>query len=128
MEHLKPNFEIMEESAVAVESMKKRLENSKRNKIYISGKISGIENYAIHLFGKAEKEIECMNFEIVNPMKLPDNHDKTWRSYMNVCIRALVECDTIYMLTNYQDSRGAQVELKLALALGINVIFQKEFK
>ena len=46
-------------------------------KIYISGKISGIEDIAYNNFEKAEKEISQMddniffNIQIINPMKLP---------------------------------------------------------
>lgn len=51
-------------------------------KIYISGKISGIENEAPELFAKAEKELQAMGFETVNPMTLNHQHDKSWHSYM----------------------------------------------
>ena len=51
-------------------------------KIYISGKISGIENEAPELFTKAEKELQAKGFETVNPMTLNHEHDKSWHSYM----------------------------------------------
>ena len=41
-------------------------------KIYISGKISGIENEAPELFAKAETELQAKGFETVNPITL--NH------------------------------------------------------
>lgn len=125
MENPKSPFASWDESQKAMLDMKFKLAQSKKQKIYISGRITGMENKAFLLFGLAEKEIQHMNFEIVNPMRLPDDHDKSWRSYMNICLKALVDCEAIYMLTNYKESRGAQVELQLALSLGINVIFQK---
>ena len=49
-------------------------------KIYISGKISGIENEATELFAKAEKELQAKGFETINPMTLNHEHDKSWHS------------------------------------------------
>jgi len=46
-------------------------------KIYISGKISGIENEAAALFEKAEKELQEKGFETVNPITLNHQHDKS---------------------------------------------------
>lgn len=46
-------------------------------KIYISGKISGIENEAPDLFLKAEKELKEKGFETINPITLNHNHDKS---------------------------------------------------
>lgn len=51
-------------------------------KIYISGKITGIENEAAALFEKAEKELKEKGFETVNPVTLNHKHDKSWHSYM----------------------------------------------
>ena len=69
-------------------------------KIYISGKISGIENEAPELFAKAETELQAKGFETVNPITLNHQHDKSWHSYMREDVKALCECDTIYMLSN----------------------------
>ena len=90
-------------------------------KIYISGKISGIENEAAKLFAKAEKELQEKGFETVNPMTLNHQHDKSWQSYMKEDIKALCECDEIFMLSNWTDSMGAIIEHTIAMYLGINV-------
>jgi len=94
--------------------------------IYISGKITGMEEEAFELFEKAEKQFRLIDVNVVNPMKLKHDHDKSWNSYMKECIKALCDCDTIYMLTNYKESKGAIIELNLAIELGIDVIFQKK--
>jgi hypothetical protein len=96
-------------------------------KIYISGKITGIEDEAYKLFEIAENKLKLHGYDVVNPMKLPLNHDKSWESYMKECIVALMSCDTIYMLSNYYMSKGAFLEIGLAKELGMNVIFEKNF-
>ena len=91
-------------------------------KIYISGKITGIEKEAIAIFEKAEKELLVAGYEVVNPMKLNHDHDKSWASYMKVCIKALCDCDAIYLLHNWQDSDGANIEFGIALKLRLKII------
>ena len=93
-------------------------------KIYISGKISGIENEAPELFAKAELELQAKGFETVNPMALNHNHDKSWHSYMKEDVKALCECDTIYMLNNWTDSKGAIIEHTIAMYLGLQVQYE----
>lgn len=96
-----------------------------KKKIYISGKITGIEKEAPALFLTGVQEMEVKGYEAVNPYTLhDDNHEKTWESYMKEDIIALCGCDAIYMLRNWRDSKGAIVELYIAQQLSLNVIFQ----
>jgi hypothetical protein len=94
------------------------------NKIYISGKISRIENEASIHFQRAEIQLELQGFKPVNPMKLNHDHDKSWSSFMRVDIKALCECESIYMLKNWQESKGAKMEKDIATELGMLVIFE----
>jgi nucleoside 2-deoxyribosyltransferase len=93
-------------------------------KIYISGKISGIENEAPALFENVEKRLKESGFDVVNPMKLNHQHDKSWHSYMKEDVKELCDCDTIYMLSNWTDSKGAIIEHTIAMYLGLKVIYQ----
>ena len=94
-------------------------------KYYISGKISGIENAAPELFKKAEKQLQANGFETVNPMTLNHEHDKSWHSYMKEDVKALCECDVIYMLSNWTDSKGAIIEHTIAMYLGMRVEYEE---
>lgn len=95
-------------------------------KIYISGKISGIEETAAVNFKVAEKGLELCGFTPVNPMELKHNHDKTWQSYMKESIKALCDCDAIFMLLNWEESKGAQLEKQIAINLNMSVLYQKQ--
>ena len=91
-------------------------------KIYISGKITGMETLAEKLFSTAEQELKERGFDPVNPFKLNHEHDKSWNSYMKEDIKALCDCDVIFMLTNWRESPGATIELKIANYLGMEVM------
>ena len=93
-------------------------------KIYISGKISGIEKQARKLFAEAENELKAKGFEPVNPMIISHNHDKNWRSFIKEDVKALCGCDAIFMLNNWRDSKGATIELSIANYLELDVIHQ----
>lgn len=94
------------------------------NRIYISGKISGIENGALKLFNKAEKYLQSKGYETVNPMTLNHNHDKSWVAYMKEDIKALCDCDSIFMLSNWSDSKGAIIEHSIARDLGMTILYE----
>lgn len=93
-----------------------------KQKIYIAGKITGIEDLAAERFDCVENILISEGYEVVNPMKLPHNHDKSWESYMKECITELVKCDGIYLMKGFELSKGARVEAKLASDLSIDVI------
>lgn len=96
-------------------------------KIYISGKISGQEKRAARQFSKAEKEILKTGHQPINPMKLNQNHDGSWESYMKECIKALCDADILVFLSGWERSKGAQLELRIATELGIETTFYKSF-
>ena len=91
---------------------------------YISGKITGMEAEARELFDAAEREVLAYGYLPVNPFKLNHDHDKSWRAFMRSDIKALCDCDAIYMLTNWRESPGATIELEIANHLEMDVIHQ----
>jgi len=91
--------------------------------IYIAGKITGIEKQAKVIFDKVEEKLKKMGYNVINPMKLNHDHDKSHASYMRVCIKALCECDEIYMINNWRDSVGAMTEHLVAISLNLEIIY-----
>ncbi len=93
-------------------------------KIYISGAITGTEN-AENLFKEAELQLIYKGYDVINPFSLPHNHNKTWNDYMREDLKALLDCDEIYMLKNWETSRGAKIEHAIARELDLKVNYQK---
>lgn len=94
-------------------------------KCYIAGKVTGLDEkvYKLH-FRKAEIAVSVLGYEPVNPIELPHDHDLSWLSYMREAMIEMLKCDAIYVLPNWEDSRGARIEVNLAKELGIPVIFE----
>lgn len=93
-------------------------------KIYISGKITGLDNYA-ELFKNAQNLLIEQGYEVINPVELDHTgHDQSWESFMKVDLKALINCDSIFMLKNWNKSKGAIVEYHLARDLNMNIYYQ----
>ena len=94
-------------------------------KIYISGAISNTDDY-MERFAKAEKELTEQGYSVVNPAKvnaqLPE--DTTYDEYMKMCFCMLDMADSIYMLSNYENSKGACMEYGYAMAKDMIIMYE----
>ena len=96
-----------------------------KDKIYISGAINsiGLEK-AIILFNDAEKYLESLGYDVINPLSLCKGENITWAECMLEDIKYLFECSYIYVLNNWRISTGARIEVGIAQELGMNIIYQ----
>lgn len=94
-------------------------------KVYISGPITGIPYDKVEMsFNLAENRLKEEGFEVVNPLNNGLAVSSSWREHMKADIKLLMECDTIYLLKGYKESKGAMIEYDLARILGYDVIEQ----
>lgn len=97
-------------------------------KIYISGKITGLDLLeAARNFQNAEQYLIMTydGIEVVNPMReVVYKKDKTWEQYMLEDIDLLFSCDSIFMLDNWEESKGARIECSIAKELSKTILFQ----
>lgn len=92
-------------------------------RIYISGRITENKDYLTD-FSEAERHLIERNKKVINPVTLKHSHDKSYQSYMKECIAALLGCDQIYMLRDWEKSKGAKIEFKIAICLKLDILFQ----
>lgn len=84
-------------------------------KVYISGRIKGLPPFYSQMrFAQVERKLSDSGHEAVNPWKLDSSDCKEWDDYLMRDLEVLKECDAIYMLSNWQESEGAQVEYHFA--------------
>jgi len=91
-------------------------------KVYISGAITGVDNYKEIFRSVADRLWSKPGYIVVNPCSLAHNHDESYESYMKEDIKALLECDRIYMIDGWKKSKGARFEFLVARMCGIRVL------
>lgn len=84
-------------------------------KVFISGPMSGIEDYNRPAFLEAEKRLIEAGYSVFNPAWLLVDESWTRDDLMTIDVAALSRCDAIYQLPGWEESRGARVEYAHAL-------------
>lgn len=110
-------------------------------KVYISSKMSGVENFNFPLFFEVEKKLTNKGHEVVNPARLclrllsnqllgetiSDDNYMNYMQFINELNRSvfmtwdiehLLKCDAICLFGEWWSSRGAILELKVAKECG----------
>lgn len=86
-----------------------------KKKIYIAGKVSGESMAECTMkFSAVQKQLEAMGFEVVNPLETVGRWDISWEDAMKLCIIALMDCDAMVLLPDWNQSTGATIERQLA--------------
>ena len=96
----------------------------KKLRIYISGPMSGNDNY-LNEFLQATQTIRSAGHIPVNPAALETVFpDAEREEYLKFDLALLAECDAVYFLPGWRESRGANREY--GYALGLDKIILKE--
>lgn len=94
-------------------------------RIYIAGKIGDlpVEVYT-KKFKSAHIFLESVGYTVINPFELPHLHARTWKAYMREDLNYLKTCSVVYMLNNWEDSRGARIEHWFAKRYNKKIVYQ----
>lgn len=92
--------------------------------IYISGQMTGIEDFNYPEFNRVAKDLRSIGMEVFNPAEVKIKKP-TYKKYMKADLKGLKKCNVIYLLKGWENSTGAKKELRLALKLGLEVICQE---
>jgi len=64
---------------------------------------------------------------VLLPHELEKNFEHSWACFLKYDIAAMLQrCDTILMLDGWQDSHGARLELTVASAVKMHVLFEND--
>lgn len=97
-------------------------------KWYISGKISGLPTDQVTAkFRQAEQQIRAFGHEPVNPIDNGLGSEASWNEHLVADVALLLECDAIYLLKDWGDSRGSRIEANIAEECGLQIVHQPEY-
>ena len=92
--------------------------------IYISGKMTGLEDLGRAAFEVAEQRLLQQGHTVLNPAAMPDGMPKT--VYIPVDLAMIDAADAVYMLRSWPWSRGACLEKAYADYQGKRILFEDE--
>lgn len=105
------------------------MKNEQNEWVYISGKITDSNKQKqrdnLELFNK--KEIELMNIwpKVFNPASMETKDETPWEIYLAKDLKFIFENKPdMFMLKNWQDSKGAKLERAVARILGLNIYYE----
>lgn len=116
---------------------------SKAVSVYVAGPMQGYEDYNYPLFQAVSEALRGYGFQVVNPAELdsadPLPHEldggepwtvspKSRAAYMKRDLTWVVGCDAICLLPGWEESKGANMELLVALMKGSEVweVFEED--
>ena len=96
--------------------------NLKGKVVFISGAITGVEGYRT-IFATAEQWLLEQDCTVLNPAVLPPS-GLEWEAYLRITKAMVREADIVYVLQNWERSRGVKEEVELAERLGKEIIYE----
>lgn len=108
---------------------------TKKVKVYVSGKMRGVKDYNRVNFAKWTRKLNEEGYEAVNPFKVgdkfgsPEDIEKDQELYAKVFeadMKALAECDAIFMMNGWTTSSGATSELLYAIEHNMIIMNESE--
>ncbi len=91
-------------------------------KLYLAGPMSGYPEHNFPLFHQAARLLRAAGHEVFNPAENNDDGVVQSRAYyMRLDIPALLASEAVVLLPDWQQSRGANLEVWIALDLDLPV-------
>ena len=99
--------------------------------IYVAGKFRGKNSWEIHNnVLKAERAVVKLigeGYAPICPHLITQNLQGLYpdQVYLDMCLEFLRVSDAIYVLDNWKQSKGTQTELREAINLGLDIIYEE---
>lgn len=102
----------------------KRTIQMKRKRIYISLPITGQEAESRKKADMIKASLSRLGYIVVNPFDIYCGKNPTYADYLCSDLRALADCDIIYLCKDWEQSRGCRIEHKFAKEFGLKIMFE----
>ncbi len=92
---------------------------------FISGAITNDPNYR-EKFKKAQAKLVAEGHRVLNPIWLDDDiAHLTHEEYLHIDFAMIDICDGLYMLKDWESSKGAKLEYDYAMKNGKKIFYEK---
>lgn len=90
--------------------------------IYLAGPMSNLPLFNFPAFQVATNQLRALGYTVVTTAEGCEDTSQPWEFYMRHAIRVLLDCDAVALLPGWEHSRGARLEVDIALSLGMRVL------
>lgn len=94
-------------------------------RIYIAGPMTGLPDCNYPAFHAEAARLRAADFVVKNPAENPRSPCGSWAGYMRMALRQISQCDAVSFLPGWNGSRGARLEHRIAIELGLCVIYHE---
>jgi hypothetical protein len=89
-------------------------------RLYLAGPMTGLPDYNYPAFRKAAAMLRNEGWTVECPIENDDgSQGKPWQFYLREAIKQVARSEAIALLPGWAKSRGARLELYIALSLGL---------
>ena len=94
-------------------------------RVFISGVITGTDDY-MERFAAAEEALTAKGYSVLNPAKVIAQvpFELSWNTCMSITCLLLSKCDAIYMLKDWEESKGARSEHFHAKTCRLEIMYE----
>lgn len=94
--------------------------NIKHVTVYLSGPMTGLVDYNYPAFHTARDALRAAGYDVISPARgMVEGWN--WSDYMRRGLRDVCDADVVAVLPGWEQSKGAQLEVLCAQALGMRV-------
>lgn len=89
--------------------------------LYIAGPMTGIPEFNYPAFHHAAQILRAHGYDVENPAENTRPTDSPWAVFLRDGLTQVLRCDGIALLPGSHTSRGARLEVHVAVELGMTI-------
>lgn len=90
-------------------------------KLYVAGPMTGYPDHNLPEFARVTSELKSVGYDVVNPGERGALDGWSWSDYLRADIPLLLACDAVAVLPGWENSKGARLEVTIAMDLEMPV-------
>lgn len=91
-------------------------------RVYVAGAMTGYKSFGWPAFNEAAEGLRALGHEVRNPAEMGHIEGGSWSDYLKRDLRNVLEVDAVAVLPGWDTSKGARLEVHVALELGLRVL------
>lgn len=102
-----------------------------KKKVFISSKMTGLPGYNYAAFKEMEETLKKEgNYVVLNPAQIgvKYGYNEPYDFYIRKSLKMLLEADEALFFGDYKNSKGSQIEWKVAEMVGIPIVIYNDLK